>query len=159
MLSHLQERKLLIGFMPQPFLSAILGAAFGSLASPIGISAPVWSGDPYRTAISFAVVTGLVGFVMCVVAWPWASRSSQRAPLSLGQILSAAIVLGNVPGACLWGLLLAERAAGMQVITQDVWPSVVRIVTVGSAFGAASGVLFWLICVRLLRINDVHNSP
>jgi hypothetical protein len=159
MLSHVQERKLLIGFMPQPFLSAVLGAAVASFSSPLGISGPVSSGDSSRAAMSFAVVTFLIGLAMCVVAFPWASRLVQRGPLSFARILSAAIVIGNVPGAVVWALLLAERAAGKHVITQDAWPSIVRVVTVGSAFGAASGVLFWFVCVQMLRINDARNSP
>jgi hypothetical protein len=110
-----------------------------------------------QPALDFGVLAGLLGFLVMITAGlPAAFQLIRRGRTSIRHFALAGVVLGNLPFAAylcvvivftlihLFAGTLAEHLSSPVKLLAGA----VRAVLIGSVFGAASGVMFWLIAMR-----------
>jgi hypothetical protein len=148
-LSASDEKRLLAGFVVQPFAAAVLGFVTFPLIelsarAPYGAA----STDPMRAAISIGVGAGFAAFLVTLCfAFPIVVWLLKRGPLSLKQILWGGAVLGNVPFAIIVPLAAITRSADLES-TRFGALAIVRALAAGAIFGVAGAALFWVISIR-----------
>ncbi len=162
-LSQSQEKRLVFAFLVQPFVAA----TFGFLTFPIiaavsrlkhGGSTP----NMLEAAISYGTATGIAGvLVALLVALPIVVWLRRRGPITLTRTLVSGAVLGNLPLAVIFGLVVAGRAFNPPDTRPDQAVAVTALLLdlVGPiAFGAAVGLTcaaaFWWIAGRHLQDEE-----
>jgi hypothetical protein len=148
-ISQADQRRLLTGFVVQPFAAAALGFAIFPLVE--------WSGNALdgrptfellRPAIKFALAAGIAGFLVTVcAALPIVLSRLERGPLSLRQVLVIGAALGNAPLAIivLLSIVTNQKISGISWL----WlAGALRGLAMGTYFGVAGAALFWAISVR-----------
>ena len=112
--------------------------------------------DHQAAAMSFAILTGLIGVLMTLCgALPVVWSLSTRGPIALKQLLVAGLVLGNVPAAAsllfIIPVTLGHVANGTMadhlLPVPELLAGSLRVLAIGSAMGMISAAAFWVLGV------------
>ena len=145
------------------FVAAVVAIPlFDALLAYVGFPVVWWLGDhgasrpvsPQQAAQAFGTLAGAIGLlVMITAAVPVTIRLIRHGQTSIHHFAVAGVVLGNLPFAVyFWVVLLftflhllngtlAEHLSS----TAELIAGGLRAVFIGSVMGASSGVMFWLI--------------
>lgn len=114
--------------------------------------------DPTEAAGSFALLIGLMGLVVTVGgAVPIVLWLMKRGAVSLRELITAGVLLGNVPFVLyVVGLvlpltvlhLIRGSMAQHLMPLSDLIVGTLRAVAIGSVLGALSSLVFWLLGIR-----------
>jgi hypothetical protein len=114
--------------------------------------------DPTEAAVSFALLTGLMGLVVTVGgAIPVVLWLMRRGAVSLRQLIAAGVLLGNAPFVLyVIGLVLPltilhlVRGTMSQHLLpfSDLIAGTLRAMAIGSVLGALSSLVFWFLGIR-----------
>ena len=141
------DLRLVIGFLLTPVAAAV--AAFAAFALP-GAFGDLPIANPVGMAAGMGLIAGVFAVlvtVFCAVpALLWLLR---RGPVSLGQVLGAGALLGNLPLAATSVLVLREQMAhGTPLRAANSPDALIRLIAAGTFVGIASAAVFWLIAIR-----------
>ena len=137
---------------------------FDALLAFVGFPVLWWLGghegrpaDPSASARAFALLAGALGLLVTAGgAIPVVEWLHRRRALTLGRLSLAGLALGNAPFA-LYALFIGFVAAARLVhgtlgehllSTSELTVGTGRALAVGSTFGVASAVVFWIVGVR-----------
>jgi hypothetical protein len=149
--------RLLMAFAVVPFVDALIGFVGFPLVWYIGGHTGRLH-DTAAAARGFAMVTGFAGLVVTVCgAVPVVLWLMKRGPVSLPQLLSAGVLLGNAPFfVYVIGLVLPATLAHLAggTLSQHLSPvsdliaGALRTLAIGSVLGASSAFVFWFLGIR-----------
>ena len=136
----------MLGFIAQPFVTAILGFSlfpFFLLSEPRarGISL----GELVEGAFGFGIVSGSLGLILTALfAAPVFLWLRARGSVTLRHAVVSGAVIGNIPGLLLVGAIFLQGNAADQSALGFAFAAV-RAIVFGSCIGAAAAAVFWRI--------------
>jgi hypothetical protein len=137
------DRRVEIAFLLQPFVCAVLGfALFPLIADTRGGR----FSTPLQFAIVFGLLTGVSSVLIAGVAASTFERIRKRGPISATRTMLYGAAFGNIPAALL--------VVGTMIVRRDITAFAdavggsLRAIAFGTAVGAASSAVFWLMAGR-----------
>jgi hypothetical protein len=147
------ERRILLGFVAQPFVAALLGS---TLFPFLALTDPRLRGASFSSLeVGFlsGVLVGLVGLVITVfAAAPVFYWLRGRGPVTWRHALISALLFANTPPTLLLGLSLFH-GADPRLSALDSAMIAVRVILLSSCIGAVSASVFWWITAGDLRTS------
>jgi hypothetical protein len=146
--------RLLAAFAVLPFVNGLLGFVGFPVVWYIGghTGRPH---DPDQVARTFGILSGILGLIVTAAgAVPVVLWLMKRGPVSLGQLMTVGLVLGNAPFVLyVVGLVLpltithviAGTMSQHLMPISDLVAGTLRALAIGSVMGTVSAIVFWMV--------------
>jgi hypothetical protein len=147
------ERRILLGFMAQPFVAALLGF---TLLPFLALTDPRLRGQSsasLEVGLMSGVLVGLVALVITVfAAVPVFYRLRGRGTVTWRHAVISALLFANTPTMLFFGLILFN-GGDPRLSALDSAIIAVRVILLSSCIGAVSASVFWWIATGDLRAS------
>jgi hypothetical protein len=148
------ERRILLGFMAQPFVTALLGFL---LFPFLAITDPRLHGTSPGSLVEVGFISGmligLVGLLITVcAAAPVFYWLRGRGPVTWRHAVISALLFANTPTTLLFGLI-SFHGRDPRLSAFDAAMIAVRVILLSSCIGAVSASIFWWIATGDLRAS------
>ena len=158
------ERRVLLGFMAQPFVTALLGTAYLPL---LALTDPRLRRSSSPPGLELALISGaLIGGVGLLItvfaAAPMFYWLRGRGPVTWRHAVSSALLFANLLPTLLLGLSLFH-GRDPRLSDFDFSAGAVRVIVLSSCIGTVSASIFWWIATGDLRMSlnpdSAESSP
>jgi len=148
------ETRVVLGFMAQPFVTALLGfTLLPILALTDPRSQATSPGSLVEIGLISAVLVGLVGLVITAfAAAPVFYWLHERRRVTWRHAVLSALLFANAPTTLLFGLLWFH-GWDPRLSAFDAAMIGLRVILLGSGIGAAAASVFWWIAIGNLRVS------
>ena len=144
--SRPSERRILLGFAVQPFVTALLGSVFLPILALTDPRLQRSSAPVIELALASGALVGVAGLLITIcAAAPVFHWLRARGAVTWWHAAVSALLFANLPTSLLVGLIFVSGKQDSRLVAADSAMIVVRVVLLSSGIGVASAGIFWWI--------------